>query len=95
MTAKFFTYVCQILGFKSVFATTHHPQKNGQLEHFNRSILTSLRKYVADHPKEWDLYPETMAFAYNTRCATWSSPGACGARHLERGAQEAAKTLAK
>ncbi len=67
ITAKFFTHVCQILGVKNVFTTTYHPQTNGQAERFKRTILASLRHYVADHPKEWDLYAETVAFAYSTQ----------------------------
>ncbi len=67
MTAKFFTHVCDILGVKNVFTTAYHPQTNGQVEQFNRTILASLRHFVADHPKEWDLYAETVAFGYNTQ----------------------------
>ncbi len=66
MTAKFLTHVCQILGVKNVFTATCHPRTNGQNERLNRTILASLRHYVADHRKEWDLYAETVALAYNT-----------------------------
>ncbi len=50
-------------GVKNVFSTTYHPQTNGQAERLNLTILA----YVANHPKEWDLYTETVAFAYNTQ----------------------------
>ncbi len=63
MTDKFFTHVCQILGVKNFFTTIYHPQTNGQAERFNRTILASLQPYMEDHPKEWDLYADTVAFA--------------------------------
>ncbi len=49
MTAKIFTYVCQILWIKSVFTITYHRHTNAQAECLNRTILASLRHYVADH----------------------------------------------
>ena len=46
-TAKFFQAVCAELGVKKVFTTAYHPQTNGQVERYNRTILTALRGYVA------------------------------------------------
>jgi transposase InsO family protein len=46
-TAKFFQAVCGELGIQKVFTTAYHPQKNGQVERYNRTILDSLRGYVA------------------------------------------------
>ena len=50
--AKLFIDICRIIGAKNVFTTTYHPQCNGQVERFNRTIINALRHYVADHPKE-------------------------------------------
>ena len=66
-TAKFFQDVCRILDIKNVFTTTYHPQSNGQVERFNRTMLNALRSYVADHPKDWDLYTDAITYAYNTQ----------------------------
>ena len=66
-TAKFFMDVCRILGVKNVFTTTYHPQTNGQAERFNRTILTALRHYTAEHPKDWDLFTDALTYAYNTQ----------------------------
>ena len=66
-TAKFFQDVCRIIGIKNVFTTTYHPQTNGQVERFNRTILAALRHYVGDHPKDWDLYSDALTYAYNTQ----------------------------
>jgi transposase InsO family protein len=47
-TAKFFIEVCRELGIAKVFTTAYSPQTNGQVERFNRTILSALRTYVAN-----------------------------------------------
>jgi transposase InsO family protein len=42
-TAKFFQAVCSELGIRKIFTTAYHPQTNGQVERYNRTILASLR----------------------------------------------------
>ena len=50
-----------------MFTTTYHPQTNGQVERFNRTILSALRHYVAEHPRDWDLFSDALTYAYNTQ----------------------------
>eukprot|EP00171_Calliarthron_tuberculosum_P003633 IDg3633t1 len=50
--AKFLQQVYRVLGVKPQFTTTYHPRANGQTEHFNRTILSSLRRFIAGHPKD-------------------------------------------
>ena len=64
-TAKFFQDVCQILNVHNSFTTTYHAQANGQVERYNRTIKAAIRSYLADHPKDWDLYSSALTFAYN------------------------------
>ena len=66
-TARFFQHVCRILGIENLFTTTYHPQCNGQVERFNRTILAGLRHFIGDHPKEWDMYSDSLTYAYNTQ----------------------------
>ena len=64
-TSKYFQDVCRIMNVHNSFTTTYHPQTNGQVERYNRTILAALRTYVADHPRDWDLYTDALKYAYN------------------------------
>ena len=64
-TSKFFQAVCRHLGVSNKYVTTYHPQSNGQVERFNRTIAAMLRNYVNDHQDDWDKYAETLTYAYN------------------------------
>jgi hypothetical protein len=66
-TDKFFQTACAELGIKKVFTTAYHPQTNGQVEQYNRTILASLRGYVAVLQDDWDDYTSAVTFAYNCR----------------------------
>jgi hypothetical protein len=66
-TAKFFQAVCAELGVKKVFTTAYHPQRNGQVERYNRTILSALLGYVARRQDDWDEYTSTLTYAYNCR----------------------------
>jgi transposase InsO family protein len=65
--AKFFQAACAELGISKVFTTAYHPQTNGQVERYNRTILAALRAYVAKRQDEWDEYNSAVTFAYNCR----------------------------
>jgi hypothetical protein len=66
-TAKFFQAVCAELGVKKVFTTAYHPQTNGQVERYNRTILAALRGYVARRQDDWDEFTAALTYAYNCR----------------------------
>jgi len=65
--SKLFTHLCQLLGTSNAFTSTYHPQTNGQVERFNRTLLAALRHYVLDHPREWDEFTGALTYAYNTQ----------------------------
>ena len=69
-TSKFFLDVCRILKVHNAFTTTYHPQTNGQVERFNRTIVSTLRAYIGDHPRDWDLYTPAITYAYNCQPQT-------------------------
>jgi hypothetical protein len=52
------------------FLYAYHPQTNGQVERFNRTILNSLRGYVSERQDDWDECKSALTFAYNCRIHT-------------------------
>jgi RNase H-like domain found in reverse transcriptase/Reverse transcriptase (RNA-dependent DNA polymerase)/Integrase zinc binding domain/Integrase core domain/Chromo (CHRromatin Organisation MOdifier) domain/Retroviral aspartyl protease len=66
-TAKFFLAVCRELGIAKVFTTAYHPQTNGQVERYNRTIVNALRGYVSERQNDWDEYTSALTFGYNCR----------------------------
>lgn len=60
-------YSCSIFGIDNMLTTTYNPQCNGQTEVFNCTLLSSLRHYVVDHPRDWDSFSYTVTYAYNTQ----------------------------
>ena len=65
--SKYFQSICRILGIRNLFSTAYHPQANGQVERFNRTLLSGLRQYVAEHQKDWPQYVGPLTYAYNTQ----------------------------
>jgi transposase InsO family protein len=59
--------VCRELAVDKVFTTAYHPQTNGQVERFNRTIINSLRGYVTERQGDWDEYTAAITFGYNCR----------------------------
>lgn len=52
---------------QNIYTTTYHPQCNGKVERFNRTILSALRDYLGDLPRDWDLLTNESTYEYNTQ----------------------------
>ncbi|KZS00040.1 Uncharacterized protein APZ42_003843, partial [Daphnia magna] len=58
--------ICKLFKIKQMRTTAYHPQTNGLVERFNRTLCDMLACYVVDEPEEWDRYLPFVTFAYNT-----------------------------
>jgi len=65
--STFFQGVCSLLGVSNRYSTTYHPQTNGQVERYNRTIVGQLWTYVEDHQDRWDELVSMLTLAYNSR----------------------------
>ena len=60
---KELTEKCQI---KHRLSAPYHPQTNGLVERLNRTLCTSLAKYVQLYKQDWDHFLPSILFAYRT-----------------------------
>ena len=55
----------EAFGISKSQTTAYHPQGDGLVEHFNRSLLQLLRCYVQSEP-DWERYLPLVLYAYHT-----------------------------
>ncbi len=53
----------ELLGIKSVRTSVFHPQTDGLVERFNRTLKTMIREFVHEDAKNWDKWLEPLLFA--------------------------------
>ena len=63
--AKVIREICHLLGVTKTRTTPYHPQSDGLVERFNRTLLEMLSTTVADE-HDWDLSLPTLLLAYRT-----------------------------
>eukprot|EP00731_Ephydatia_muelleri_P016088 Em0009g512a len=56
--------VCRALGIQKLNTTAYHPQCDGMVERFNRTLKTALRKHAAKFGNQWDRYLSGVLWAY-------------------------------
>ena len=59
----------EAFGVKKTRTTAYHPQGDGMVERFNRSLLQLLRAYV-EHQTDWEQYLPYVLFAYRSAIHT-------------------------
>ena len=56
--------VCKLLGVAKLNTTAYHPQCNGLVERFNRTLKMMLRKHVDKFGPQWDRFLPGVLWAY-------------------------------
>ena len=64
--SRLFLGICSVLGAKNVNTTVYHPQTDGLVERFNRTLVDMLTKSVASGNQEWDEVLPYALFAYRS-----------------------------
>jgi len=59
-----FKELCVILGIKKTRTSPYHPQCNGMVERYNRTLCQMLAAYVDNKPENWDQYLSLTSMAY-------------------------------
>ena len=74
--SKLFLGICSVLGVKKVNTTAYHPQTDGLVERFNRTLVDMLAKRISCGGKEWDEILPYALFAYRStaQSSTGESP---------------------
>lgn len=58
--------ICKSLHINKSRTTPYHPQSDGMVERFNRTLLNMLAIHVEEHPSDWEDHLRKVCFAYNT-----------------------------
>ncbi|TKS65328.1 Retrovirus-related Pol polyprotein from transposon 17.6 [Collichthys lucidus] len=62
--SKLLQQVYQVLGVKGIKTTPYHPQTDGLVERYNRTLKSMLRKFVSHTGADWDRWLPYLLFAY-------------------------------
>ena len=64
--SKLFKEVCRILQIKKCRTSPYHPQCDGLIERYNRTLLDMLATTSKGNPNDWEKFVRQVCFAYNT-----------------------------
>jgi hypothetical protein len=66
LTSSFFREVCKILGVKQITTTAYHPQTNGALERYHKTMRRGLSHYINAAGTNWDTLVPLYLIAYRS-----------------------------
>ncbi|XP_019645940.1 PREDICTED: uncharacterized protein LOC109486545 [Branchiostoma belcheri] len=58
--------LCKYMRIGKTRTTPYHPQSDGMVERFNRTLGNILRAYVSANQRDWDVHLPMVKFAFNT-----------------------------
>ena len=65
-TSKLFAEMCQLLQIHHTQSTAFHPQSNGIVERFNRTLSAMLAMYCSEKQRTWDQFLPQVMLAYRS-----------------------------
>ncbi len=71
--SQLFAEVCKMLEIRKTRTSPFHPQSDGLVERFNRTLKSALKKRALDEPSDWDVHIPYVLAAY--RSSRHSSAG--------------------
>ena len=63
-TSQLLTEIYRMLHVHPIRTTPYHPQTDGLVERFNKTLKSMLRKYATKEGKDWDKFIPYLLFAY-------------------------------
>ena len=64
--SEILTHLCKFLHIDKTRTTPYHPQSDGLVERFNRTLIQMLSTCIEDHPFEWEDHIHKVCMAYNS-----------------------------
>ncbi|KAK3742155.1 hypothetical protein QZH41_007827 [Actinostola sp. cb2023] len=61
-----FTEMCALLGIDKTRTTALHPQSDGMVERYNKTLESMLAKFTSEHQRDWDEHLPLLMMAYRT-----------------------------
>jgi len=92
-TSSLLKQIYHMLGIQGVKTSPYHPQTDGLVERFNKTLKSMLRKFVNDTGSDWDQWLPFLLFAYREvpQASTGFSPFQLLYGHAVRGPMDVLK----
>ena len=68
--SRLMSEVRTLLGIQKSRTTPYHPQCDGMVERFNRTLLSMLATHCKSNPWDWEKHLQKVCFAYNSSIHT-------------------------
>ena len=75
-----FTEICRLFNIKKTHTTPYHPQSDGMVERFNKTLANMLSVYVDEHHADWDEHLPYVMMAY--RAAVHETTGTTNSKMI-------------